>query len=136
MPRQSSLPPDDAILRNRRDDGQSHFGKPETRNQKPETRNQKPETRNQKVCIQLLVMSSVFFLVSGFWFLVLHGDGGADGGMGVVVLQSEVFVAEIEERADIGVHVHVGKLTRFPRQLEPSLVEVVRVEMSIAERVN
>jgi len=53
--------------------------------------------------------------------------------MGVVVFEAEVFVAEVEDRFDGGVNAEVRQRAGLAVELQAGLVEVVVVEMGVAE---
>lgn len=68
--------------------------------------------------------------------LHLNGDRGLDRGVGVVTFEGEVFVAEILEPVHRGIEQHPREGTRFASELEAGLIEVVHVEVEIAEGVD
>ena len=68
--------------------------------------------------------------------LILDSDGGLDRGMGVVALQREVIVAEILQGFHGGIEQHPGKWAWFTRELLAGLIEVVHVEVEVAEGVD
>src|SRR5258705_8263329 len=61
---------------------------------------------------------------------------GFDRRVRVVVLESEVLVLELEEVVDGRVELHFGLTARAARELLASLVEVIEVEMGVAESVH
>lgn len=68
--------------------------------------------------------------------ICLHGDGAFDGGVGVVGLEGEIFVAEIEDGLYVGIDHHSWERTRCARKLQVDLVKVVGVDMRVAECVD
>ena len=56
--------------------------------------------------------------------------------MRVVVLQFEVFKAEVEQVLHFGVELHLWQGSRLAGKLEAGLLEVVAVEVSVAEGVD
>src|SRR6266702_2177417 len=56
--------------------------------------------------------------------------------MGIVVLEREVAEAKIKDRLHCRIQSHRGQRTRLARQLEAGLLEVIRIQMSVAECVN
>lgn len=65
-----------------------------------------------------------------------HGDFGADCGPGVVAFEAEVFVAEGEEVAHGGVEEHAGQGARGARQQQERLLDVVAIQVQVAEGVH
>ncbi len=66
----------------------------------------------------------------------LHGDGGLDVGVGVVVFEIEVFEGEGVDVADGGVDGEGGEGAGVAGELEAGLVEVIGVEVEVAEGVD
>src|ERR1700756_3705573 len=65
-----------------------------------------------------------------------HRDLGLDMRVRVVAFEHEVFIAEREDILDVRIDLHDRQWTRRTRQLQPGLLEVVRIKMRIAERVH
>lgn len=63
-------------------------------------------------------------------------DGGLDGRMRIVVEEGEVVVGEVGEFANFGVEREAGKGTQLAAELFAGVVDVVVVEMEIAEGVD
>ena len=59
-----------------------------------------------------------------------------DVGMRVVALDAYILVAEGEQVGHRRIEAQHRQLARQPRQLQPRLVEVVEIEMGIAEAVD
>ena len=57
-------------------------------------------------------------------------------GMGIVSLQGEVLVAEIEDRCDVGIEPHERKRPGRAFELGSGLIMVVEIEMDIPEGVD
>ena len=56
--------------------------------------------------------------------------------MGMVIEQAEIRILEIENRFDIGIDLERWQRLRFARELQFRLIQVVTVQMSIAERMH
>ena len=54
----------------------------------------------------------------------------------VIVLQMEVFVAEVEQVFHVGIEHHTRQGARRTGELQPGLVQVVEVEMGVAGGVD
>ena len=57
-------------------------------------------------------------------------------GMGVVVLETEVFVAEIEERLDRRIEGHAWSFSGFSLELRTRLFQMVDVKVGVSEDMN
>ena len=68
--------------------------------------------------------------------LILHRHWRFDVWVRVVVLQFEVFKAEVEQVSHFGVDLHLWQGSRLAGELEAGLLEVVAVEVGIAEGVD
>lgn len=66
----------------------------------------------------------------------LDSDGGFDGGVGVVADEGDVFVAELVNFSDGGVELDAGERSGLAGELESSELDVVIVDMEVAERVD
>jgi len=66
----------------------------------------------------------------------LHRDGGFDRWMRGVADQFEIFEAEITHLFDRGIEFHPGQGSTISSELFARLLEVILVEMQIAEGVN
>jgi len=64
------------------------------------------------------------------------GNLGLDVGVGIVVLEGEVVGGEGIDIADGGVEAHDGERAGVTGELEAGLIEVVRVEVEVAEGVD
>src|SRR5262245_51253096 len=53
--------------------------------------------------------------------------------MRIVADELEILIGEIEQRADLAVDLHAGKRAGRARQLLVGLVEVIEIEMDVAE---
>ena len=67
---------------------------------------------------------------------ILNSDWSLDCGMGIVAFEGEVLVAEILQGLHFGIEQHPGKRTRLARELKPSLLQMVGVEMEVTECVD
>ena len=56
--------------------------------------------------------------------------------IGIIIGQFEVFVAEAEDVFHVRIDVHPGQGARFARQLQVHLVEVVQIDVRIAQRMD
>ena len=56
--------------------------------------------------------------------------------MWVVILEVEIFVFEIEDIFHLGVYFHSGEVSGFARELFVYLVEVICIDMGIAQSVD
>src|ERR1700730_18029089 len=65
-----------------------------------------------------------------------HRDLGLDVRVRVVAFEHEVFVAECEDILHIRIELHHRQRPRRARQLQPGLLEVVGIEVSVAQCVN
>src|ERR1043166_3562335 len=65
-----------------------------------------------------------------------HRDLRLDVGVGLIVLQPEVFVAEGEDVLNLGIEMHDRQRMGLARQLLARLVEMVKIEVRIAESVD
>src|ERR1044071_10289642 len=63
-------------------------------------------------------------------------DRRLDRGMRLVALEREVLVAELGELADLTVETHAREGTRGARKLLARLVQVVEVEVRVAQRAH
>ena len=68
--------------------------------------------------------------------LILYRHWRFDVRVRVVVLQFEVFKAEIEQVSHFGVEPHLRQGARLAGELEAGLLEVVAVEVGVAEGVD
>ena len=68
-----------------------------------------------------------------FAFCCLYGDRRLDGRPRVVAFEDEVFVAEAQDVFHVRIDAHDGKRPRLARKLQLHLLEVVRVDMRVAE---
>ena len=66
----------------------------------------------------------------------LDRDWCFDRGMGIVIEQSKVLEAKIFEAADVRVKLHSRQGSKFTRELFASLLEMVLIEMEVAESVD
>ena len=60
----------------------------------------------------------------------------ADVRVGVVAFEGEVFVLEVEDALPFGVDAHGGQRPRLTRELQTHLLQVVLVDMRVAEGVD
>ena len=69
---------------------------------------------------------------------LLYSDayGAFDGRPGVVTLEGEVLVLELEDVLHVGIDVHSRQGARLAGELQVYLLEVVQVDMRIACRVD
>jgi len=67
---------------------------------------------------------------------LLHRNRRADRRRRVVALEPEVLVAKREQIRDVGIQVHRRQGARLAFKLLAGLIEVVRVEVRVAERVH
>src|SRR4051812_44040573 len=65
-----------------------------------------------------------------------HGDRGLDGRVGLVALEGEVLELEVEQLAARGVEAHAGKRMGSAPELLARLLEVVEIEVRVAQRKN
>src|SRR5580765_6253680 len=65
-----------------------------------------------------------------------YGDRRLDARVRVVALDRDVLEVEAVDRADLGVEHQRRQRPRLARELQPRLVEVVGVEVGVAERVH
>src|SRR5581483_4204522 len=65
-----------------------------------------------------------------------HRDFGLDMRMRVVALEFEVFVAEAEDILHVGIDLHRRQRPGRPCQLQSRLLEMIGIEMGVAERVH
>src|ERR1019366_7034227 len=73
------------------------------------------------------------------WFIMpafLNRYGRLDRGMRIVILEREILVLEIEQVLHGRIEPHGGELARLARQLLARLLEMVHVEVRVAERVH
>jgi hypothetical protein len=68
---------------------------------------------------------------SGRW---LNGDRRLDGGVRLVALEGEVFVLELEQLAAGGIEAHARERTRRAGERLARLLEMVQIEVRVAER--
>ena len=68
--------------------------------------------------------------------LILHRHLRFDVRVRVVVLQFEVFKAEVEQVSHFGVELHLWHGSRLAGELEAGLLEVVAIEVGVAEGVD
>ena len=66
---------------------------------------------------------------------VLDRDSGLNVGVGVVVLECEILVLEVEDAFDVWVDGHSRQFARFTGELKLCLLEVVEIEVGIAKCV-
>ena len=59
-----------------------------------------------------------------------------DGGMGVVIFEGEVFKLECEQVRDGRVQMHCGHCARLARQLLFGLIQMVQIQVGVAERMD
>src|SRR5580765_8645571 len=62
-----------------------------------------------------------------------YGDRRLDSGMGIVMFEREIAEAEVEDRGHRGVQGHGGQRPRLARELEAGLLDMVRIEVDVAE---
>lgn len=62
-----------------------------------------------------------------------HSHHALDGGIWIIALEVEIFVFEVENALHIGINHHLRQLTRCAGELLMHLVEVIGVDVSIAE---
>ena len=86
-----------------------------------------------KILMVLNKIRSVQLIAHPYSNFILHGDGAFDGGVGVVSLESEIFVAEIEYGLYVGIDHHSGEGAGCACQLEVDLIKMVGVNMRVAE---
>ena len=55
---------------------------------------------------------------------------------GVIALQLEVLVFEVEDALHVRIDLHRGQLTRLTCQLQTGLIEVVQIEVGVASGVD
>lgn len=65
-----------------------------------------------------------------------YGDLPADSGVGIVTFKTEIGIFEIKNGLHFRVQDHFRKLMRFAGELFSDLVEVVRVDMGVAKRMD
>ena len=70
------------------------------------------------------------------FFLPLHRDRSLDVGMGVVVFEGEVLELEGVDVLHLRVEAHGGERARVAGELKLGLLDVVRVEVEVAEGVH
>ena len=68
--------------------------------------------------------------------LPLNGHGGGNVRIRVIIFKSKILETNSEQRSDIGIDPHPRQRPRLTRQLQPCLVQVVLIQMRIAERVH
>ena len=56
--------------------------------------------------------------------------------MGIVILEFEVLVAKREDILHLGIDRHRRQRPLGPRELKPSLLEMIEIEVRVAQRVN
>ena len=56
--------------------------------------------------------------------------------VGIISLQMKIFVLEAEQILYLGVNNHLRQRSRFARQLQFYLLQMVQIDMCVAERVN
>ena len=64
------------------------------------------------------------------------GDGGLDGGPGVVAFEGEVLVLEIVDGFHVGVDAHCRERAGLTGELLTNLIEMVQVDVGVAGSVN
>ena len=69
-------------------------------------------------------------------FSILHSDRCLDCGPGIVALEGEIFVTEIEEALHLRIQYHTGQGARLAGELLRHLLEVVEVDMGVARGVD
>ena len=57
-------------------------------------------------------------------------------GIRLVAGQGKIVIDEIEDRPDFGIERHGRQCLRTPRQLQPRLVQMVEIEMGVAQRMD
>src|ERR1700730_17797919 len=65
-----------------------------------------------------------------------HRDFGLDMRVWVVTFEFEVLVAEAENVLHIGIDLYRRQRPRRTRQLQPRLIEMIGIELGVAERVH
>ncbi len=66
----------------------------------------------------------------------LDGDGRLDGGVGIVVVEAEVLEAEVVDVFDGRIDPHLRQRARLAGELEFGLLDVILIEMEVAEGVD
>src|SRR6476659_8455366 len=65
-----------------------------------------------------------------------HRDLGLDMRVRVVAFEYEVFIAEREDVLHVRIDLHCRQRPRRARQLQPRLIEMVRIKVSVAQTMN
>ena len=68
--------------------------------------------------------------------MTLDGDGCLDGGMRLVVVETEMLEAEIVDVRHRGINPHLRQRARLAAQLQFGLFKMVLIEMKVAEGVD